>query len=196
MAEPTGFQIPVQPPIPSERGPVPPPQRSFGQRLLAALRLDATVYEEVEHDPRALPQAAAVVGLAALAAALGAFGVVGVGAILGGLLGAFVSWMVWTALVWLIGVKLLAGRADFEELLRTIGFVAAPQLLYALAIIPLPFWQALVALVVLGMTLAAFVRAVQHALDVSLGRALVTALAAVAAQLLLVAAFGALLRAG
>ena len=46
-------------------GPV--PSRSFGERLLGALRVDATIYEEVEHTPEALGQAAAVVALAAAA---------------------------------------------------------------------------------------------------------------------------------
>ena len=39
------------------------PQRSFGERLLGAIKLDATVYEEVEHTPDAVGQAAGVVVL-------------------------------------------------------------------------------------------------------------------------------------
>lgn len=165
-------------------------RRSFSARLLAALKLDSTVYEEVEHDPEALGQAAAVVAFAALAAALGAIGVAGTRGVLAGLVSAFVTWVVWTALVWLIGVKLFDHSSDFEELLRTLGFVAAPQLLYVLAVVPFPPWRLLVGIVVLGMTVVAFVRAVRHALDVETGRALTVAALAAATQILIMAGFG------
>ena len=47
------------------------PQRSFGERLVGAIKLDATVYEEVEHTPDAMGQAAGVVALAVVARSLG-----------------------------------------------------------------------------------------------------------------------------
>ena len=51
---------------------VPAPGRhSFVERVIGALRLDAATYEEVEHDPSSLGQAAGVVAVAALAAAIG-----------------------------------------------------------------------------------------------------------------------------
>jgi len=165
-------------------------RRSFSQRLRAALQLDATVYEEVEHDPEALGQAAAIVAFAALAAAIGAIGVAGMRGVLAGLVSAFVTWVVWTTLVWLIGVKLFDHSSDFEELLRTLGFVAAPQLLYVLAVVPFPPWRLLVGIVVLGMTVVAFVRAVRHALDVETGRALTVAALAAGAQILIGVGFG------
>ncbi|HKK53145.1 MAG TPA: YIP1 family protein [Myxococcota bacterium] len=166
------------------------PARSFGQRVIAALKLDPTVYEEVEHDPEGLGQAAAVVAFAALATAIGAIGVAGTPGVLGGLVSAFVTWAVWTTLVWLIGVKIFDHSSDFEELLRTLGFVAAPQLLYVLAVVPFAPWRLLVGVVVLAMTVVAFVRAVRHALDVDTGRALLVAALAAGAQFLIVAAFG------
>ena len=165
-------------------------RRSFSERIIAALKLDPTVYEEVEHDPEALGQAAGVVAFAALAAAVGAIGVAGTRGVLAGLVSAFVTWVVWTALVWLIGVKLFDHTSDFEELLRTLGFVAAPQLLYVLAVVPFAPWRLLVGLVVLGMTVVAFVRAVRHALDVETGRALTVAALAAATQILIAAGFG------
>ena len=178
---------PVQP-VPSEtteRG-----RRSFAQRLVAALKLESSLYREVEHDRSALAQAAGVVGLAALATALGAAGVVGVGGMFGGILSAFTTWLVWTALVWVVGVKVFDHRSDFEELLRTLGFVAAPQLLYGLAILPLPLWHVLLGLTVLVMTLIAFVRALREALDVDTGQAVLVGALAVVAQMLLLGALG------
>ncbi len=170
--------------------------RSFSQRLVAALKLDSDLYEEVEHDPTALGHAAGVVALAAVASAIGALGIAGPGALLGGLLGTFVSWAVWTAIVWLVGVKIFGHTSDFEELLRTLGFVAAPQLLYVFALVPVAFLQALVALAVLAMTLVAFVRATRQALDVETGRALVVAGLGLLVYVLLGAAFGTIARIG
>ncbi len=165
-------------------------RRSFGERIVAALKLEPALYEEVEHDPRALPQAAGGVALAAVASAIGSLGTFGSAALLSGLIAAFVSWLLWAAIVWLVGVKIFDHRSDFEELLRTLGFVAAPQLLYVLALIPIGVWQVIVGLVVLVMTLVAFVRATRHALDIDTGRALVVAALGVLVYLLLVASFG------
>lgn len=169
-------------------------RRSFGERLLAALALKADLYEEVEHDPGALPQAAAVVALSGVATAVASLASFGAAGLLSGLLAAFFGWLVWTAIVWLVGVKLFDHRSDFGELARTLGFVAAPQLLYLLAAIPFPVWQGLVALLVLGMTVVAFVRATRQALDVDTGRALLVAALGVVAYVLLGLLFAAAAR--
>jgi hypothetical protein len=174
----------------------PPPdqtssKRSFGERLVAALRLDASLYEEVEHDPDALGQAAGVVALAGVASALGALGSVGASGILAGLVLSFVAWLIWAGIVWLIGVKLFSHTSDFGELLRTLGFVAAPQMLYAIGILPWTWLHAVIALAVSVMTVVAFVRCVRQALDVDTGRALFVSLLSFVAYLLLAGLLGA-----
>jgi hypothetical protein len=164
--------------------------RNFASRLVAALRVDASLYEEVEHDPRALGQATAVVALAGIASGIGALGVIGASALPSGVVSTFLAWLIWTAVVWLIGVKLFHHTSDFEELLRTLGFVAAPQLLYVLAVIPIALIQGLVALLVLALTVVAFVRAVRQALDVDTGRAFFVSALSVAAYLVVAIVFG------
>ena len=77
------------------------PRRSFVQRLQRSVLVDSTVYEEVEHDESSMPQAAAVVALAALAGAIGAFAEVG---FVRGLVQGFLLWGIGTGTVWLIGV--------------------------------------------------------------------------------------------
>lgn len=148
-------------------GPV--PSRSFGERLLGALRVDATIYEEVEHTPEALGQAAAVVALAAVARGLG---VPADNGLLGGLLGGFLGWLFGTAVIWLIGVKIMKHTSDFQELLRTLGFASAPQLLYILGVIPLGPLAPLLALAVTVLGVFAWVIAVRQALDVTTGRSI------------------------
>lgn len=150
--------------------------RSFGERLIGAVKLDASVYEEVEHDADALGQAAGVVAAAAVARALG--GIAVEGSLVGGFLSSFVGWFVSTGIIWAIGVWILKHTSDYLELLRTLGFASAPQVLLALAIIPLGPLLALVLLAVFGLSVATYVIAVRQALDVTTGRAIVVCLLA------------------
>ena len=145
---------------------------SFVERVVGAARLDAKVYEEVEADTTAMSQAMAVV---AAAAAAGGVGSIGSGAVtaVGVMVAGFVGWFVWALLTWLIGTKVLpepGTSADLGQLLRTIGFSAAPGMLNVLGIIPV--LGLIVALVAALWQLAAMVVAVRQALDYrSTGRA-------------------------
>jgi hypothetical protein len=145
---------------------------SFVERVVGAARLDAKVYEEVEADTTAMSQAMAVVAAAAAASGVGSFGggaVTAVGAMVAG----FVGWFVWALVTWLIGTKVLpepGTSADLGQLLRTIGFSAAPGILNVLGIVPVLGW--IVWLVAALWQLAAMVVAVRQALDYrSTGRA-------------------------
>lgn len=137
----------------------------FPDRLLRAARLDARLYEEVEADTGATPQALLVVVLASVAAGVGA-GRGSLGGLVIGALGALVGWVVWAYLIYLIGARLFpepGTRADHGELLRTIGFANAPGLIRVLGVVPglreLAFFAA-------GLwVLATTVVAVRQALD-------------------------------
>jgi hypothetical protein len=145
-----------------------PARRSFVERLVGALRLDPSVYEEVEHDQEALPQAAGVVALAAVCAGIGGAAGGGPGLVVG-VIGAVVGWFVSAGIIWFIGVRLMEHSSDYPELLRTIGFASSPQVLLVLAAIPVLGWG--VRSVVFVWGLAAYVVAVRQALDVDTGRA-------------------------
>ena len=145
---------------------------SFVERVVGAARLDAKVYEEVEADTTAMSQAMAVVAAAAAASGVGSFGSGAVTAV-GAMVAGFVGWLVWALLTWLIGTKVLpepGTSADLGQLLRTIGFSAAPGMLNVLGVIPV--LGLIVALVAAVWQLAAMVVAVRQALDYrSTGRA-------------------------
>ncbi|MFQ5699486.1 MAG: YIP1 family protein [Myxococcota bacterium] len=144
------------------------PRRSFLARLRGAMLVDASVYEEVEHDPSAMMQAAAVVALAAVAGALAQ----PFGAALGrSLVEAFLSWGIGTAIVWGLGVKLLGHTSDYPELLRTLGFGQAPRIFLVAAALPLGPLRGLIALAAIGLSVLAWVIATRQALDVTTGRA-------------------------
>lgn len=146
-------------------------------RMLRAARLEPSLYEEVEHDRTATGQAMAVVLMSSVAAGLGgiAFGLPGLFA---GALAALVSWFLWSAIVYLVGTRLLPEpqtEADLGQLLRTIGFSAAPGVLRIFAFIPLLGW--LVSTAASIWMLVAMVVAVRQALDYrSTGRAVAVCL--------------------
>jgi hypothetical protein len=168
--------------------------RSFGERLLGAARLDPATYEEVEHDEGALGQALAVVLLSGGAGGLAALGEGGIG-VLGGMVLATAGWGIWALLIYLVGTRLLPEaetRADLGQLLRTLGFAAAPGIARVLAVItPL---RAVVLVATSVWMIAAMVVAVRQALDyTSTRRAIGVCVVAWLGQVVVLAAVLALL---
>jgi hypothetical protein len=144
------------------------------QRMGRAMRLDASLYEEVEADRTATGQALGVVAISALAAGIGGAAMTGGVGILAGILASLLGWVVWAGLIYLVGTKMLPEantRSDVGELLRTTGFATAPGVFRVLAAIPLI--GPLIALAAARWMYAAFVVAVRQALDYeSTGRAM------------------------
>lgn len=139
---------------------------SFGRRMLRAALLDAEVFEEVEADRGATPQAAGVVVLASVGAAVGAFANHGVVGIVWHTAAALAGWYVWALVVCEIGTRLLPAPqtvSDRGELLRTIGFSSAPGILRILALVPSIAGPVFVVCTL--WMLAAMVVAVRQALD-------------------------------
>jgi hypothetical protein len=140
----------------------------YVERMLRAAKLDVHLYEEVEADRSAMPQAMGVVVLASIAAGIGSVGMGAAepGAILVGIIAALASWYIWAFLTYIIGTKLLPEpqtRADYGELLRTIGFSSSPGLIRLLGIIP---GIGLLIFFIAGIwMLVAMVIAVRQALD-------------------------------
>jgi len=140
----------------------------FANRMLRAARLDVALYEEVEADQSAMGQAMGTVVLASLAAGIGSIQQLGFGGIVLGTLLALLSWYIWAFLTYWIGTRVLPEpqtRANYGELLRTIGFSSAPGILRILG--GIPGLGALVFLAAGIWMLVAMVIAVRQALDYS-----------------------------
>jgi|SRR5689334_6733496 len=148
-------------------------RRSIVDRMRGAAMLDVATYEEVEHDEQATGQAAVVVVIVAICTAIGAIWRGGPSIIMGPV-SAILGWLLWSAITYLIGAKLLGGIATWGELLRTIGFAQSPGVLMIFGIIPL--LGGLVRIVVAVWLLVAGIVAIRQALDFSTGKAVVTAL--------------------
>lgn len=139
---------------------------SFTDRVIRAAKLDVNLYEEVEADKTALGQAMSVVVLSSVAAGVGTVAKAGISGILTGTIFALIGWLIWAYLTYIIGTKILPEpetKADYGELLRTIGFSSSPGLIRVLGIIP--GLAGLVVLVSGIWMLIAMVIAVRQALD-------------------------------
>ncbi len=113
--------------------------QSLTERMIGAAKLQVPTYEEVEHDRGATGQAALIVVLASLAAGIGALGGGTIGFLLLNAVAALLGWLIWAAIIWAVGTKLLPEaqtEADVGQLLRTLGFAATPGLLRVFGIIP------------------------------------------------------------
>lgn len=145
-------------------------------RAIGAAMLDVNTYEAVEADRSATGQAATVVLLVAVSGAIGSWGE-GSNGIVAAVVDAFVAWMVWAGVTNFVGTRIFGGTADWGELLRTLGFAQAPGLIGFLAI--LPILGGMVAVLIPVWTLVAGFIAIRQALDISNGKAFVTALVSV-----------------
>ena len=151
-------------------------RRSFARRVAAAISLDATLYAEIEHDPRAIVQATAIVTVAGLARGLAALRTDDPIGLAASIAIAYASWAIVTFLLWLVGVVFDHDTSSFFELLRTVGFAASPLVLLALAALPPLDAPAFVLGVKFATHVAAAVAlvvAAREALDVSTRRAIV-----------------------
>lgn len=142
--------------------------KTFITRMFKAAMLDAATYEAVEADEDATGHALAVVVLASAGVGLGWTGVDmdRAGAVVALTLVAIAGWVTWALLTYVIGTRFFAEsqtRTSTGELLRVLGFAAAPGVVGVLGLIP-----GLGPIVTAGTflwLLAAMVFAVQHALD-------------------------------
>lgn len=145
----------------------------FLEGMIRAAKLDIDFYEKVEADKGFLGQAMTVVVLSSIAAGIGSIGQAGAAGILTGTIAALIGWFIWAYLTYFIGTRFLAEpqtKADYGELLRTIGFSSSPGVIRILGIIP--GLNVIVNLVAGIWMLVAMVVAVRQALDYkSTGRA-------------------------
>jgi hypothetical protein len=166
----------------------------FFYRLMGAAALDGDAYEGIEADTHVTVQAALTVLLASLAAGIGSLGwrSDAGGTFLLVSVVALVTWVAWAMLTFQIGAHLLPEpqtEVTLGQMLRTIGFAAAPGLLQVFAIFPR--MTAIVFTATSVWMFAAMVVGVRHALDYrSTGRALVVCAAAAGLACAMAVVFG------
>lgn len=143
---------------------------TFIRRGLGAFSLDPATFEEVEADTGATRQALVMVILASIGAGIGNAGV-GDGAarpIIFITAASILAWASWAALVYYLGTRVMpepSTSADLGQLLRTLGFAAAPGTLRAFEVFGNTRW--LVLPIASLWMIAAMTIAVRQALDYS-----------------------------
>jgi hypothetical protein len=139
---------------------------SFQARVVGAMRLQPSTFEEVEHDATATSQAAMVVVAVALAGALASVGWLTLSSVVSLVVIQLLGWLIGSFLVLLVGTKLFPGKnteADLGQMLRTMGFAQSAGMFNVLGIIPL--LGPVIRLVIAIWVLVAMVIAVRQALD-------------------------------
>ena len=113
-------------------------RRVIRQRMLRVLKLDRSVYAEIERDPAGTRQAAIVVSFVATAAAVGTVLAESwhLGAVVGAVAAALVHWLLWSGLEHLIGVALFHTHIPLAREARALGYAQTPELFAILAFVP------------------------------------------------------------
>ncbi len=135
------------------------------ERLTRVLKLDSTVFKEIAEDERATGTA---VGISAVASAISSISSdtnLIAGIIFGAIFGV-IGLFVWTGLLFFTG-KMFGGQAPYSQLVRPIGFAAAP---FAIGILPI------LGIVGLAYSLVIQIRAVREVNEVGDGSAVATVL--------------------
>lgn len=134
-------------------------------RLTRMLKLDPSVFPEIANDDKATGQAVMVSALAAAISNLTGDGNIVSNFVFGLVFGA-IGLFIWTGMVFVSG-KLFGGQADYINLLRPIGYAAAP---FALGLIPF------LGILGLAYSLLMQIRAVREVNQVGDGSAVATVL--------------------
>jgi hypothetical protein len=151
------------------------------ERIVGVLTFKRSTFQEIEKNSSLLPMAALVVLISAIGAGIGHVSVM---SSLGNNLVAtiawtFVGWLLFSVVIYVIGVLIFKGKAGLSEIMRLVGFAYAPM-----------FFTIIVGLlayvgIVLGMLSVAFAAAamfwfavtlfvaVQEGLDLSMGKTFV-----------------------
>ncbi len=143
-------------------------------KMIRAAKLDVNLYEEVEKDPGATTQAFLVVLIVSICGGIGAIGFLGTKGIIMGIIRGIIGWVIWSALIFIVGVKIFKHTSDIGELLRCLGFAYSPGALNILAFIPIVGF--IVLIITFIWILVTFVIAVRQALDVETGRAILVSI--------------------
>jgi hypothetical protein len=162
-------------------------------RILRIVKLDFTVFREIESDPSATMEAAIVVVGANLLASIGsavrndtprAFMTTFAISLISGIVG----WIVWSAVTHYIGRMLYQSGGTLESMMRVLGYATAPRALGVLEFIPC--LGALAGLAGFILTVVAGVMAVSEGLDVDTGQAIIVVIIGGLAFFLVSVVFG------
>ncbi len=155
----------------------------LARRMIGASRLDISVYDEVESNPDATKEAFLAVLLVAISNGIGMVGISGSLGIITGVVSSIIAWVLWSVIIYLIGVRGFGHSSDLGELLRCLGFAYSPGVLNIFML--LPFVGFLVPYVTSIWLFLTFIVAIRQALDCETSRAILVSVLGFLAYLII-----------
>jgi hypothetical protein len=163
------------------------------ERIIRLIRLEPSVFGEIESDPQATTQAAIIVTVSSLLSALGLAMISPTPAtsFIGGFVNGLAGWIIWSAVTYALGKSLFSGGGTFEQMLRVLGYASAPSFLGVFAFVPcLGLFAGFAGWLI---SLIAGVMAIREALDLGWAAAIVVVVIGAVASGILYAVLGVLL---
>ena len=149
-------------------------------RIIRAIRLDATLYREVADDEQYTNESFMIVLVVALFGAIGTAisAAMGDGQPVVGFISSLFStillgWLLWAVIAYYVGTA-LEGKSSIMEMARTLGYANAPRMLAVFAFIPCVGW--FIAIAGWLLSLAAGVIAIRESMEFDTTKAVVTAI--------------------
>ncbi len=108
-------------------------------RMIRAIRLDQSLFDEVINDPKTQGHSYWVVAILAMATGYGMFSRAGSMAVNIGLAVTFLSWYVWAFTIYFAGTRIFhaePSRIDRKTVLRVMAFASAPGIIRIFGVIP------------------------------------------------------------
>jgi hypothetical protein len=149
-------------------------RRPFVERVVAAALLRRAVFAEVAEDRAANGQAFLVVALTGLFNGLGLVRRLGPWGVSAGIGAAVLGWLLWTAVIFVVGLAFRQGRPGHGSLLRALAFANAPSILLVFGVVPV--LGPLVRVLVVVWLVATTAVAAQAVYDMSRWRSAILAL--------------------
>ena len=108
-------------------------------RMIRAMKLDPTFFEEIINDPKSQGHSVWVVAILAMATGYGMFSRAGGTAVNIGLAVTFFSWYIWAFTIYFVSTYMFASapsRTDRKTVMRVMAFASAPGVLRLFGVIP------------------------------------------------------------
>lgn len=145
-------------------------------KMYKALIFDEKFYRELELDRSNLSQAVIVVILVGICSGAGTLNHLSV-SLFKEIIFIIIGWLVWSIVLYLIGVKILNHTSDMIELLMYLGFAFSPGLFNILGL--LPQISNFIFIITFIWTVLTFIYAAKHALNCDYTRAVLVSVLSV-----------------
>jgi len=142
--------------------------------IIKSLKFDKSVYRDAKNNPGFLRYSLLIVLLVSLCTGIGTINLTNNSSIIRDLLFSIIGWLIWTSIIYVIGVKFMKNSSTFTQLASTLGLAYSPGVFNILGLIH--FISLPLLAVTIIWTIISFIFALKHALSISAERAFLISL--------------------